>query len=70
MNVDPVEMVEMGPEEMGPLEMSAAAMGPTGPSVPMVPIEVGPQTVSSLKATLRKTYKTWAHTSARRAWLL
>ena len=69
MSVGPVEVVEMGPEEMGPPEVAAAAMdptgtcdstGPTGPSVPMAPIEVGPQTLSSLKLTLRKTYNNWA----------
>jgi len=72
MSVGPFEMdafeigpeeEEMDPEEMGPPEMAAAATGPTGPSVPMVPMvphELGPQTVSSLKASLRKTYTTWA----------
>ena len=66
MSVGPVEMVEMGPEEMGPPEMAAAATGPTGPTGPMgrmgpsVPVEVGPQTLSSLKSTLRKTYNNWA----------
>ena len=60
MSMGPVEGVEMGPEELGPPEVAVAATGPTGPSVPMAPIEVGPQTLSSLKLTLRKTYKNWA----------
>ena len=69
MSVDPVEMspAKMVPEKMVPPEITTVTTGPMVPmvpSIPMVPMVsfkacIGPQTLSSLKESLWKAYKTW-----------
>ena len=56
MSVGPIETGQFETQlvELAPAAMDPAAIGPTGPTM-----DFRPKTVSSLKASLRKAYKTW-----------
>ena len=61
----PTTPMSVGPVEMDPMEIDPVGMGPAamglGPMVPNLP-DFRPTTITSLKSSLRKTYKTWKET--------